>query len=246
MKPPPLARAALISAALVLASAPPLFAESQFRLDLRTDLVLGTGALGLFATSRLLPAREAPQRPESQINRLDAGLIAPYRPGVDTASTIAAYAALLLPSVAVLYEIGFPDRFVAYGVMYAEAFLLAYGTKDILKAAVSRHRPYTYREGAPAGEADEYADSLPSGHTTLAFLGASFLTATFGREYQQSPWRVPLSAGAFGLAGFVAVTRVVSGSHFVTDVAVGAAIGTLWGFLVPALHRWGPGESEDG
>ena len=41
------------------------------------------------------------------------------------------------------------------------------------------------------------------------------------------------------MAALVASLRVVSGDHFVSDVAAGAALGALIGFGVPYLHRVG-------
>jgi len=39
------------------------------------------------------------------------------------------------------------------------------------------------------------------------------------------------------LATGVAACRIASGSHFLTDVFVGAAIGSLYGWAVPLLHK---------
>jgi membrane-associated phospholipid phosphatase len=38
------------------------------------------------------------------------------------------------------------------------------------------------------------------------------------------------------MAVTVAINRIRGGSHFLTDVIAGAAIGSLYGYLVPALH----------
>jgi membrane-associated phospholipid phosphatase len=120
--------------------------------------------------------------------------------------------------------------------MYTEAFLLTYGTKDLLKFAVARNRPYTYFGDVPAGDEEDYYNSFPSGHTAFAFLGASFLSATFAAEYPDSKWKAPLIAGSYTLATGIALMRILSGNHFLTDVLVGAAIGSFYGRLVPALH----------
>jgi membrane-associated phospholipid phosphatase len=211
-------------------------AQSSHDLDLWTDLGLGIGALGLFTTSQLLEPQIGAQEPLDEINVLDRAVVRPFSTGLDAIGTCAAYATLVLPAIAVL-GLDTHDRFLVYPIMYGEAFLLTYGMKDLLKALVSRHRPYSYAGAVPPEESDDYYNSFPSGHTAFSFLGATFLTCTFARDHPESRWRTPLAISSYALAAGVAVTRVLSGSHFITDVMVGAAIGTLFGWAVPALHR---------
>lgn len=61
-------------------------------------------------------------------------------------------------------------------------------------------------------------ESFPSGHTALAFAGASFLTRRYGL-------RVGLPA--LGAASFVAWSRVHTRDHHVRDVVAGAGISIL-------------------
>ncbi|HKP94246.1 MAG TPA: phosphatase PAP2 family protein, partial [Fibrobacteria bacterium] len=50
-------------------------------------------------------------------------------------------------------------------------------------------------------------------------------------EYQGLIW-----AGSLGAATAVAGLRVAAGRHFLSDVAAGAAIGSLFGWGFPYLH----------
>jgi undecaprenyl-diphosphatase len=211
-------------------------ADTVFSLDTATDLSLGSGSIGLLAVSQILTPQVGVATPIDNINRLDSLVMAPYRPGIDNLGTYGAYAALMAPVATVLLETGERQRGLPYAVMYAEALLLTYGTKDLLKAVVPRHRPYTYFSPIPDGEEDDYYNSFPSGHTSLAFLGATFLSVTFALEYPDSRWRWPVTVASYSLAAGVGVSRVLSGSHFITDVLAGAAIGAFWGWLVPTLH----------
>ncbi|MGN0069004.1 MAG: phosphatase PAP2 family protein [Prevotella sp.] len=63
--------------------------------------------------------------------------------------------------------------------------------------------------------------SFPSGHTTMAFAGATVLHKEFGRI---SPW---VSVAGYGVATFTAIDRVCRNRHHWTDVATGAAIGII-------------------
>lgn len=64
--------------------------------------------------------------------------------------------------------------------------------------------------------------------------------------YPDSPWRTPVVAGAYAVAAAAASLRVASGSHFLTDVLAGAALGTLSGWLVPVLHAKASGPAGTG
>jgi len=85
----------------------------------------------------------------------------------------------------------------------------AMATIGALKLATDRERP-------------DHSDrnSFPSGHS-----GASFATATvLDRQYGGA-----VGWTAYGVAAFVAASRVVGNRHFFSDVMAGAAIGRLFG-----------------
>lgn len=232
-------RTAILSLVLItLAGA--AAAESPYTLDLTKDLIIGSAALGAFFPGILIDPSPGDPIAKSSINGLDRSFMFSYSKTQDSISTGGAYALLMLPALSVLGHLREPDVLLTYGVMYAEAFFLTWATKDLLKLAVSRNRPYTYQEGAgvyiPPGEEKDYFNSFPSGHTSFAFLGATFLTTTFLTEYPDSKWKIPVIAGSYTLAAGIAVMRITSGNHFITDVLAGAAIGSLYGWLVPRLH----------
>lgn len=126
--------------------------------------------------------------------------------------------------------------------MYAESLLIANGIKEITKLCVTRARPYMYYDAStyPEEEVDEgdWANSFPSGHSTMAFCGATFASYTFCKYFPESKWRIPVVAGSYALATGVAALRLSSGNHFMTDVLTGAVIGGATGFLVPWLHTF--------
>lgn len=114
--------------------------------------------------------------------------------------------------------------------------LLAHGvaalTAQTLKHGLGRPRPrlvhadneWTWRPTLESG-----LDSFPSGHTTASFAVAVVLAKSFPRM----AWLV------YGLAGFVAVSRTIRGSHFPTDVLAGICLGTIAGMSVlRPIREW--------
>lgn len=69
--------------------------------------------------------------------------------------------------------------------------------------------------------------SFPSGHTSGSFATAAVLQRHFG-------WRAGLPA--YGLAAFVAGSRLQENRHFMSDVLFGAAIGIVSGRAVSVGH----------
>lgn len=101
-----------------------------------------------------------------------------------------------------------------------------------LKHGIGRPRPrllhadngFPWRPSLESG-----LDSFPSGHTTASFAVAAVLARVFPR----------IAWLAYGVAGFVAVSRAVRGSHFPADVMAGICLGTMigTGFAYP-LREW--------
>ncbi len=97
--------------------------------------------------------------------------------------------------------------------------ILSWGVTHALKALFGRCRPELLFEHSSYGFrffSTEYTySSFPSGHTSFAFglaLALSFIRPRL---------RIPLLA----VATLVALSRVVGGAHFVSDVIAGAAVG---------------------
>jgi undecaprenyl-diphosphatase len=112
---------------------------------------------------------------------------------------------------------------IAHGI----AALLANGMKHL----VGRPRPKFVHAGDwhMSLSWTSGLDSFPSGHSTASFAVATVLAKRF-------PLFGPL---CIAIALFVALSRVLRGSHFPTDVLGGAVIGILSGFIAMApLRQW--------
>lgn len=90
------------------------------------------------------------------------------------------------------------------------SFILCSGTTYLLKHSIHKMRP----DGTNNR-------SFPSGHTAIAFSGATVLHKEFGKT---SPW---ISVAGYAVATITAVDRVRRNRHHWEDVATGAAIGFL-------------------
>ena len=170
-----------------------------------------------------------------EVNSFDRPFMAPYSKTLDDLSLVPAIAVALSPAVLLTQP---SSEYLTIGLMYIESFAITYGSKELIKYLVHRERPYMYDANTPMSlvQDEEHNESFLSGHTALAFNGASFASYVFCKYNPDSKWKIPVIAASYSLAAATAAMRVASGCHFVTDVLAGAALGTVIGIAVPALH----------
>ena len=111
---------------------------------------------------------------------------------------------IILPLTAVGMTVYYDDHEGL--VQYAKSFLATVGTTYALKYSISTDGP------------DGDSNSFPSGHTAIAFSGASFLQRRYGWKYG-----IP----AYVAASFVGWSRIESDNHYLKDVLAGAALGVI-------------------
>ena len=176
---------------------------------------------------------------KGDVNSIDRYFMHSYSKSRDKAADFLLVATMATP--AVLAAKG-KEEWLTCGVMYAETLLIANGIKELTKLAVSRTRPYMYYDADTFPEKDvddgDWANSFPSGHSTMAFACATFTSYTFCKYFPESNWRLPVVAGSYALAAGVASLRIMSGNHFMTDVLTGACIGSAVGFFGPWVHTF--------
>ena len=115
-------------------------------------------------------------------------------------------------------------------VILVVAILATAAVTTLLKPIMSRSRPYIYFETGRMwwlfkGFVRSDYCSLPSAHTASAFA----LSAALSRNYPRGARVFFLAAGLCGLS------RLIDGQHYVSDVFLGAAIGTWVG---NGVYRW--------
>ena len=222
----------------MLFTGPVVTAPAQLSVSLLPDSVSVAGGALLTALSLgLHPSIQEMPVDAGRINGFDRAAMFGYSAGLDLASDFVQYATAALP-LALALGIS-QDQALAAGVIYFEVLTRAFFAKNMLKFLFPRVRPWVYLAPVTGSmpETWEGNDSFPSGHATMAFAAAAFgVTVAVLDLPSGSPWLLPFAATETGLAVLTASFRVVSGMHFLTDVAAGAVLGTTIGIVLPLIH----------
>ncbi|NJK33341.1 MAG: phosphatase PAP2 family protein, partial [Deltaproteobacteria bacterium] len=139
----------------------------------------------------------------------------------------------------------------AFGRSAAVSFQIQGATllaTNMLKLLIRRPRPFTYDPVFPE-EARYRADarlSFPSGHSSLAFASASLLTIMILQEVDDEAAAAAAITAAYGVAATVGYLRIASRRHFISDVIVGAALGSGIAHGLGWLQVANPRDRTDG
>jgi undecaprenyl-diphosphatase len=114
---------------------------------------------------------------------------------------------------------------LAHAAVYVAFSLLAVALQKILKRTCGRLRPCERPGGPPQRVPIPDKGSFPSGHTLHAVMAAVVVAALLPS----------LTAVFLVVAVLVAVSRVVLGVHYPSDVVAGAGLGVSLGILQLAL-----------
>jgi membrane-associated phospholipid phosphatase len=128
----------------------------------------------------------------------------------------------------------------------AEVLAVTAAVQGLTNVLVSRERPYGRECGASLDASSDDCTragryrSFFSGHTSMAFAAAAS-TCAHHRYLRLHGDRgvdaVPCVAG-FLLAGTTGALRLAADRHYVSDVLIGATVGTLIGYGIPYLFHY--------
>ncbi len=219
--------------------------NTVFKLDLQKDALILGSALTLIATDIILSNIDNnvvhidSKLNIDEVNKIDKILMRPYSKKFDLLGTGFELATAITPLVFLSVP---TTEWTTIAGMYAETMLFAYGFKELAKAVFDRPRPYMYFDDFPIEEVQkgDWNSSFFSGHTTLSFAAATFTTYVFCKYKPESKWKIPVIATSYTLAAATAAMRLLSGNHFLTDVAIGAVVGSITGLLIPFWHYVNP------
>lgn len=221
-----------------------LFA-SPYELSLKKELsIIGLGAgLATVVTVKnkdgYISEKEIAGLDKNDINFFDRIANNKYSEKCDQISTALLLTTLLSPSL-LGFEKEIKDDYKIVGTMYFETLLLTYYTTNIAKTMISRERPYLYNSKSSLNkklEDNSAKNSFFSGHTSMCFSSAVFLSKVYSDYNPNSKKKNYIWAGTLLSATTVAVLRYESGEHYPSDIIFGAIAGTLYGYYIPELHR---------
>lgn len=131
------------------------------------------------------------------------------------------------------------------GLIGLESFGATMFLTRIGKFFVARERPPHTDCGEAGGRnlfcSSERFQSFPSGHTSFAVTGASYVCALHEHVDLYGggvPDRLACWTG-IGVASATGIFRVISDNHYFSDIIAGAAIGVTTGYLLPKLLHFG-------
>ncbi|HYV91829.1 MAG TPA: phosphatase PAP2 family protein [Chitinophagales bacterium] len=143
------------------------------------------------------------------------------------------------------------------GLLYLETMSLTGASYSMTAASVDKLRPYAYDTDSLIDQnpnSPTYLQKIPevpmliraSTHTRNSFYGGHpsapaaatlFVASVYSAYHPHSPFRFVLYGVAVAATGTTAYLRYKGGYHFPTDLAVGVALGSAYGLLIPKLHR---------
>ncbi|PKN57966.1 MAG: hypothetical protein CVU56_08235 [Deltaproteobacteria bacterium HGW-Deltaproteobacteria-14] len=226
------------------------------------DWVLtGTAAAGILATVILPPVSEhwrggvGPDEGVRDAMRLDTeGGRRTAREVSDVTLTLSVTYPLLVDGLVVAgWYRRSPEIAARMALIDAEVIAVALAVQGLTNVLVSRERPYGREcgqdepaSGRDCTSSDRYR-SFFSGHTTAAFAAAA---VGCSHHVNLALYGDPVAdgvacAGAFGVAAFTGLMRIAGDKHYLSDVLVGAGVGTLIGFGLPWLLHYRFGDDAE-
>jgi len=220
-----------------------LNAKSQFEMKPKTDLVLmPITVIGAAVGHSLTNNFETPQMSDYKDHSI---LDIPFFDKLNTEfrGTYADISDILLGIQLISpAAYGFSDAFVnnleTFGMMYYQTMSLNYGLNATTKAIIARSRPLSYNENSTEEMLldPDTNFSFYSGHSSTAFASAVFNSIMLSEMPQNTLRDVGIGLNLAN-ATAIATLRVLAGKHFLSDVVVGAVIGSGIAYLITEVHR---------
>ena len=127
----------------------------------------------------------------------------------------------------------FSNKYTRWTVMFLLVNMLGISAiTSLLKMIFQRERPAIF------AQFDGVGYSFPSGHTTGAIAFYGFCAYVVWRSGKKHVGRILLTLFLTVLAVMVALSRIMLGVHYFTDIIAGAAIATSWLIICLLLMEW--------
>jgi membrane-associated phospholipid phosphatase len=175
---------------------------------------------------------------KNNINGFDRWDVRPYSQSIDRFSFYPFYASTALPFLFLLGKETSHD-FFKLCFLYLETM----GITGLLYTGsvyfVDRYRPYAYSDQTSMDERlrGGAKNSFYAGHVALVATSTFFMAQAYADYHPDSKakWVFYTLAGA--ATASMGYLRLAAGTHFPSDILLGAAQGTITGILIPHLHK---------
>lgn len=223
--------------------------DFPYELTAPTELALVPAGITMLSLGAVLETgahppteKEVRALDENDIPLFDRSAVHHYSRTANTVSDVGLIAMESAPALLALSQLMHMKKkwknLLTLGAMYGEAIMLTGGATQIAKILAARPRPFVYNDNVPmADKIEKPYKSFFSGHTSSAFCSAVFIGTVFSDLYPHSPWRFAVWGASLAAASLTGAMRYYAGKHFPSDILVGAAVGSLFGYIVPYLHR---------
>lgn len=138
---------------------------------------------------------------------------------------------------------GSPDTAAQMALVDGEALAIVTAIQGATNTLVARERPYGQTCGGLTPEQTNDCEgnvryrSFFSGHSAFTFMAAGLICVHHQKlDLLRGVGDELACVTAYGGAAATAILRVAGDMHYISDVAVGAGVGTLVGLAVPLLH----------
>lgn len=236
-----------ISSVLLISLQQLCYCQSPYKLDLTKESIIFGSSIGMGVLSfpinddiQPLSISEINNLNRNNINGFDRRAVYNYSVAERNMSDILLITSILSPAL-----LAFSDN-IRNGsspviTMYFETLFLSASIPYLTKGITQRVRPFAYNSAVPLDEKQtkNAKRSFFSGHTSISFAMAVFISTVYSDYYPNSDWKPVVWAGSLVLATTVGVLRYSSGSHFPTDIITGALVGSAIGYFIPFIHRTG-------
>jgi membrane-associated phospholipid phosphatase len=221
------------------------FAQSPYHCTWEKDsYILGAGGItasaGFFLDRSVssLTTTEIHQLSSETVNWFDRSATHYYSESAATASDVLFGVAAAAPFI-MFADHTMRNDWRTITLMYLETWSFIGGSTFIAKGSIERIRPFVYNPDVPMDKKliSDARKSFFSGHTTVAFASAIFLSTVYSDYHPDSKWKPYIWVGSLLTASVVGYLRYDAGMHFPTDNLVSAIVGSAIGYAIPWMHR---------
>jgi len=220
-------------------------AQSPYKIGLNKEVFIGgigaassIGALIIDSQIEPLSIEEVNKFKSEEINWFDRSAAFNWSEDFSLASDILVSLSAAVPAMLFTSEKIRKD-FLIISTMYLETIMYSFALPYIAKGSLQRIRPYVYNNNASIKEklSPDAKKSFFSGHTTVAFSSAVFLSTVYSDYFPDSKYKPFVWAGSLLIAALTGYSRYEAGKHFLTDIITGAIVGSAIGYFVPFIHK---------